>query len=356
MIKEKLVKSLVLSEPKKLQIEVRPIPVPHPNEALIKVEAASICHTDFVVISGQYSRMKYPTVPGHEFSGVVEACGSIVRSVKPGDRVTILGYFYCGVCPACKKGRYVGCKNIKGIPMDADGGYQQMVVVPENAIYTFSDSLSYDEAALTEPTANGYAAAERGGIEQGETVIVIGPGPIGLLALQAAALKFPGSLIMLGTRRERLELAAKLGATDTINVRECDPYTAIMDITKGEGADVVLFCGGGQDAWELSAKILKPFGRVVVEALPEPYNSKWPVPVCDFTEKTISYLGISGYTPKQFGEALELIECGLIKVTPLITHSFPLDKYSEAFETADKRIDGAIKVLIKPNECSRLNE
>ena len=345
----KYIKSLVLYEPNKLKIEKRSVPIPELSEVLIRVKAASICHTDFVVISGQYSRMKYPTVPGHEFSGIVEDYGSSVKSIEKGDRVAVLGYFYCGICLACKKGRYVGCKNIKGIPMDVDGAYQQAVAVPENSVYPFSDGLNFEEAALTEPAANGYAAAERGGISQGETVVVIGPGPIGLLALQAAALKLHGSLIMLGTRRERLELAARLGATDTVNVRERDPYEAIMDITEGDGADVVLFCGGGLDAWELSSKILKSFGRIVVEALPKPYSAKWPVHVSDFTEKTISYLGVSGYSPGQFAQALELIERGIIKVAPLITHRFPLEEYKEAFETVDKRKNGAIKVIIKPN-------
>ena len=347
---EFFIKSLVLKAPNVLEIENRPAPIPGPNEIQIRVTAASICHTDFVVIKGQYSRMKYPTVPGHEFSGIVESCGELVRSIKPRDRVTSLGYFYCGVCIECKKGRYTACKQLKGIPMDVDGAYQQMVVIPENSAYIIPDTLTMEEAALTEPAANGYAAAERGEICPGETVIVIGPGPVGLLALQAASLKHPGRLIMLGTRHERLILAAKFGASEVINVQECDPYDAVMKATEGEGADVVLFCGGGQDAWELSSKILKPFGRIVVEALPEPYNTKWPVPVSDFTEKSICYLGVSGYTPKQFGETLQLIAKRAIEVAPLITHRFVLDDYKLAFETVDKRVDGAIKVIIRPND------
>ncbi|MDO8685117.1 MAG: alcohol dehydrogenase catalytic domain-containing protein, partial [Clostridiales bacterium] len=175
----------------------------------------------------------------------VASCGDLVTSMRVGDRVTAMGYSYCGICIECKNGRYTACKNIKGIPMDRDGALQQMITVPENMAFLIPDSLSMEEAALVEPAANGYAAVERGEIRPGETVVIIGPGPIGLLALQAASHRLPCSLIMLGTRHERLALAKKFGATDTINIYDNEPYDVIMDITASKGADVVFFCGGG---------------------------------------------------------------------------------------------------------------
>lgn len=342
-------KSLVLKGPENFEIMDLPVPVPKPNEVLVEVAAASICHTDFVFKSGQYTKKRFPTILGHEFSGRVISCGDLVTNVRIGNNVTAMSYSYCGACMECRIGRYTACEHHMGIPMDMDGAFQQMIVVPENMVFRIPDSLNLEEAALTEPAANGFAAVEMSGIRPGETVVIIGPGPIGLLALQEASRRLPCSLIMLGTRRERLELAGKLGATEIVNINEHEPYGAIMDITAGKGADVVLFCGGGQNAWELAGRILKPFGRVVVEALPEPYNSKWPVPVCDFTEKNISYLGVSGYSPGQFVTTLQLMEKGVINVAPLITHRFRLEDYMEAFDTSEKRYDGAIKVVIKPN-------
>lgn len=340
-------KALVLQSSNNLVIEERPVPVPGPTDVLIRIAFAAICHTDFFTLRGQYPGCKYPTVLGHEFSGIVERCGEGVTHVKPGNRVTALSYAYCGTCPACRRGRHTGCHNAKSIPFQMDGAFQEMVLVPSLMVYPVPDSFRLDEAALTEPAANGFSAAQRSEIYPGERVVIIGPGPIGLLALQAAVLKQPGSLIMLGTRRERLEMAIKFGATQVVNVRENDPYKSVMDLTGGFGADVVLFCGGGEDAWRLIGRILAHSGRVVIESLPESRDTQWPVPVFDFTAKQLSYLGVSGYTGAQFGTTLELMQAGKINVAPLITHRFALDDYQAAFETSEKRKNGAIKVIFE---------
>lgn len=345
-MREKM-KSLVLTEANKLVLQECPIPVPGPTEVLIRVKAASICHTDFITLKGKYPGCKYPTVLGHEFSGIVERCGQSVTHVKTGDHVTSLGYTYCGTCSSCRRGLHNGCQHILGIPFHIDGAYQEMVCIPAVMVYSYNDSLSFAEASLTEPAANGYSAVERAKIYPGEDVVIIGPGPVGLLALQFALFKHPGSLIMVGTRDERLKIASRFGATETVNIREKDPYEAVMDITGNRGADVVLFCGGGKDAWEIAGRLLRQYGRVVVEALPETDDTEWPVRVFDFTAKHISYLGVGGYTGAQFEKTLRLIEMGKIDVESLITHRFSLDRYQEAFETSEKRKGGAIKVLFE---------
>jgi L-iditol 2-dehydrogenase len=338
-------KSLVLLEPRKFELKEVDIPEYGCNDVLIKVVSAAICHTDFTVIEGQHSWSKYPCVLGHEFSGIVENFGAGVDHVKKGDRVVAMGYSYCGVCPACQQGFQNGCRNMKGIPFHMDGAYQEFVAVPARIVYPISDSISMEEAALIEPAANGYAAADRANIQPGESVVIIGPGPVGLLSLQFAKLKQPQILIMNGTREERLNLASKFGATHTINVKEEDPFKKIMDITDGNGVNTVLFCGGEQDAWEMAESILTPFGRVVIEALPAKYDSRWPVTVSKFTEKSISFLGIGGYSAQQFATALKLVENKKIDVLPLITHRFPLENFKEAFETSKERKSGALRVL-----------
>lgn len=343
----KIMKSLVLEKPGKLILQERAVPIPGPTEILIRVKAAAICHTDFITMEGEHPGCKYPTVLGHEFSGIIEQCGQGVKHVKPGDRVTCLSGAYCGTCSFCRLGRFNRCLNFRDIPSDIDGAYQEMICVAAVMAYPFSNSLSFAEAALIEPAANGYSAVDKASIYPGEQVVIIGPGPIGLLALQAAKLKSPGSLTMLGTRWERLDLAAQLGATKVINVYETDPYQAIMDITGGSGADVVVLCAGTEEAWNLAGKILASEGRVSVEALPPTYKANWPVKVFDFTAKAISYLGISGFTPAQFETTLRLVESKKIEVAPLITHRFALEEYGEAFETSAKRKDGAIKVVFE---------
>ncbi len=338
-------KSLILKSPGQLELSEREIPGISSSEVLLKVKAAAICHTDFVVMNGQHTWATYPCILGHEFSGIVEEAGGSVANVKKGDRVTAISYIYCGYCSACRKGMHNACTSVRGIPFHMEGAFQEMMAVPSLMLYKFSDRLSFEEASITECAANGYSAVDRACIEQGDKVVIIGPGPVGLFALQFAALKQPEALIMLGTRQERLKMASSLGATHVVNVREEDPYKKVMDITNGYGADAVIFCGGGPDAWQLAESMLASYGRVIMEALPDRADEKWPVTVFKFTEKSIGFLGVSGYNGSQFEKALSLMENGKVSVSPLITHTFPLEEYKQAFETSEKRISGAIKVV-----------
>ena len=344
---KKTMKALVLVEPFKLALQKREVPVPGATEVLIRVVAAGICHTDFLVMKGKHSLAKYPLVLGHEFSGIVEQCGRSVQHVKPGDRVIAFSVIYCGICPPCRRGLHTLCHHSRPLGFSMVGAYQEMICLPGVIVYPFGESLNFTEAALIEPAANAYSAAERATIYPGEHVVIIGPGPIGLLALQAAKFKHPRTLTVLGTRLERLQVATQLGATQAINVRETDPYDTIMEITGNSGADVVLLCAGTEDAWGFAGRILAPNGRIVVEATPSGHDTYWPVPVFDFTAKAISYLGVNGYTAAQLGTVLELVQSKKINVLSLVTHRFSLEEYKDAFETSDKRKDGAIKVIFE---------
>ena len=344
----KKMKSVILEHPNKLVLKDCPVPQPGPSEVLIRVKSAAICHTDFFTMRGDYPGCKYPTVLGHEFSGIVQQCGPGVTNVSPDDPVTCLSFAFCGTCQYCRRGLENGCENVRAIPFHIDGAYQEMLCMPAASAFKFDETLSFNEASLTEPAANAYSAVDRGDIKVGEHVVVIGPGPIGLLCVQFAKLKTPSTLTLLGTRDERLQIGEKTGATDTVHVRQTDPYEAIMNITDGHGADVVILCAGTENAWELSGRILAAkYGRVIIEALPDTGDTKWPVSVFDFTAKHISYLGVSGYTAAQFGDALQLMQAKKVDVAPLITHTFRLQDYADAFEASDKRKDGAVKVVIE---------
>ncbi|MFH1613555.1 MAG: alcohol dehydrogenase catalytic domain-containing protein [Planctomycetota bacterium] len=342
-----MMKSLVLERPNKLVLIERPIPEPRPGEVLIRVKSAGICHTDFIALRGDFPGCKYPTVLGHEFSGIVEKCGQGVLKLRPNDRVVCMGFGFCRTCKYCRRGLENACKNISVIPFHMDGAYQQMVCLPAAMVFCFDESLSFNKAALTEPASNGYAAVDRANLYPGEHVVIIGPGPIGLLAVAAADLKSPASLILLGTRAERLQMGTRLGATHTVNVLETDPYEVVMDISDGHGADVVILCAGTETAWEFSGRVLAKYGRVIVESLPDRADSKWPVAVFDFTAKHISYLGVSAYTACQFRATLDLMQAKKIDVMSLITHTFSLDDYADAFETCAERTGGAVKVVIE---------
>lgn len=340
-------KALVLHAPNDLRLEDRPIPRPGAGEVLVRVGSSAICHTDLVSISGGQPGIAFPKVIGHEFSGIVEDVGPGVTRFASGDRICGLGYAFCGRCSRCRIEANAGCRNIRWIPGNMDGADQQYMVAPDLMLYPIADSLSLDHAALVEPAANGYAAVDAARVGIGDHVTVVGPGPIGLLALQYARLRSPKSLIMLGTRAERLALAENLGATHTVNVREADPVKAVLDITRGDGADAVLYCASGEDSWHLAGQLVGFGGRLAIESIPPTSEAEWTVRPYRFNERAMSYIGVNGYSGAQFEIALRLVEEGKVNVESLITHRFTLDDYRKAFETSQKRGDGAIKVVFE---------
>ena len=343
---KKNMKALVLKGIRDMSLKEVPIPEPKVDEVLIKVAAAAICHTDFAAIEGEHSMIKYPCIPGHEFSGSIEKTGDAVWHVKPGDRVTALGYSYCGICKACRRGLHTGCAQMIAIPFHYNGAFAQYVKVPAISVYKIPDDMSFEDAAIVEPAANGLSVVDRAGIYPCDNILVAGPGPIGLLATQFAAMKVPGKLIVSGTRDERLDIAKILGATDTINIRKEDTEKRIDEITDGKGIDAMFYCGGGQEVWDLAENKLTGYGRFILEAVPPKIESKFTVTPFRFLEKQMTYTGVSGYSAAQFGTALELIAKKKIKTELIISHRFSLDEYEKAFEVAEKRLEGAIKVMI----------
>ena len=137
-------KSLVLTAPHSLEMTMVQVPLPGPSQVLIRIAHAAICHTDFVAMAGEHSMMRFPTVLGHEFSGVIEECGESVEDVKPGDRVTALSYSYCGTCPACRRGLHTACRNARYIPFHLEGAYQNLLVMPTASVYPiYNDNLGW---------------------------------------------------------------------------------------------------------------------------------------------------------------------------------------------------------------------
>ena len=339
-------KALVLKGIRNMSLTERPVPEPETDEVLIEVKAAAICHTDFSAIDGEHSMISYPCIPGHEFSGVVQKAGKAVKHIKQGDRVAALGYSYCGVCRACRRGMHTGCEKMIAIPFHYEGAFAQYIKVPGISVFRIPDNMSFEDGAMIEPASNGLSASDRADIYPGDNVLIAGPGPIGLFATQFAALKVPDRLIMTGTRDERLDLARELGATDTINIRKEDTEKRIDEITGGRGIDAMLYCGGGQEVWDLAENKLAMYGRFVLEAVPPKVEERFKVTPFKFLEKQMTYTGVSGYSAAQFKVALESIYKSKIKTSPIMTHFFSLDEYEKAFEYAEKRTEGALKVVI----------
>lgn len=267
----------------------------------------------------------------------------MVTRVKPGDRVAIDSIVSCGQCRNCRLGWTVGCEYRRGLGSGRDGGFAEYAAVPERNLYLIAAHLSLEEAAMAEPAGNAYSAVRQAQIRHGDHVVIIGPGSIGLLALQFARLYHPSVLVLVGTRDERLAVGAKLGATHTINIRQDGAEEEILSILGGEGADAVVECAGTRSAVELALKLAGMNSRVAIEGVMGVGEIMEFVPL-DVVQKGMSIIGILGYLTPDFVYSLELLERGLIDAWPIITHRFSLDEWEHAFHMIENRKSEAIKV------------
>jgi threonine dehydrogenase-like Zn-dependent dehydrogenase len=315
-----------------VQIVDRPVPQLGPKEALVKTAVATICHTDSYILSGTHPFATYPVTPGHEFSGVVAAVGSEVTNVIPGTRVAVRTLVSCERCRFCQRGDTNLCESLLELGSLLPGGYEEYVVAPASGLHPIADHFSLEEAALTEPSANAHAVVRRAEIEAGDTVAVIGPGPIGLLALQYARLKQPARLILIGTPSDgrRLEIGLRLGATDA----RSSPTGVI--------ADRVLQCAGTLGATQLALAMAGVNATVVIEGVVAS-SETIPVSPDEVLLKQLTIRGTRGWTTRDFVSALQTNQSGTIDLRGLITHRFSLEEYETAFRMTADYTDGVIK-------------
>src|SRR5712692_8480563 len=239
-------KALLLKGPGEAVVTELEKPSISPEDVLIRSRAVGICGSDVELYQGirPEGYYRYPVVPGHEWAGEVVAIGERVRGITPGDKVVAEGFLFCGICRNCRVGLTNLCEaGYDEIGFTRTGGLAEYVAVPARLVHTLPRTCSLEEAALLEPTAVVVHAFLRAQPQVGSTVVVVGDGNIGLLAVQVARLFSPANIVLAGSRDERLEMARQLGATHTINARQNDPEPLIHSLTGGQGADLV-FEGG----------------------------------------------------------------------------------------------------------------
>ena len=331
-------------------VELRELPRPSvaQDEVLIRVRAAGICGTDVHIYHDEYPY--YPPVTlGHEFSGEIVEVGEEVHSWKLGDRVVAEPHTRaCGVCYYCRTGNPQICPHKRSIGWGIDGAFAEYLAMPVWLLHRMPDNVSFQEAALTEPTAVATSAVNIAtGVEVGDTVVVFGPGPIGLLAAQVAKASGASWVMVIGTPSDseiRLPVAEELGADCVLNVAEADPVQKVMAMTGGRGADLVVDASGAQVAINQAVAMIRPLGRICAIGLTgkEEIAFTWDKAV--FKSCRIQFSLSSSYLGWE--QALSLIASGEVKVDRLITHRVSLEDWSSSFEAAAS--GKAIKVLLMP--------
>lgn len=336
-------KALYTEAPGDYRLVDRPVPLPGADEALVKVAAAAICHTDVIIRAGVADHVRYPVIPGHEFAGLVEACSPAVRYLSPGDRVAVETIISCGQCTACRMGDTAGCEHYDELGSKSDGGFSEYCAVPARHLIKLPGHVPLVEAALLEPLANAVSAVRQSNIKLNERVLIIGPGPIGLLALQVARLASPSMLVLAGTREERLMLGRTLGATHTVNVKRERATDVLQDLFGGKGADVVIECAGTRSALELAIESIGWRGRIAIEG--DLGSELVPVSPRFLQNRSASLISICGWVAADFARALQLLSYGLVDVKALITHTFTLEEWEAAFDMVTTHKSEALKVM-----------
>jgi len=337
-------KALYTTGPGRYGLVERPIPEPGPGEALVQVVRAGLCHTDVNIRAGTAGHVRYPFIPGHEFAGKVVALGQAVEYIRLGDRVAIHQLIACNQCSRCRRGDTAGCENSQELGATRDGGFAEYCVVPARHLHKLPDHVSFAEGALLEPLANAVSAVGRAGVGLGDRVVVIGPGPIGLLVLQVARLANPSVLALVGTRDGRLAFGKQLGASHTINLGQSGALDALRAALGGRGADAVIVCAGATSALELAFEIVGWRGRIAMEGTVGAEEVVTIHPTRLFERLAASLLGVNGWVTADFVRALEMLSQGLVSGLPLVTHELPLEAWEAAFGLITARKSEAIKV------------
>lgn len=330
-----------------VEIEELPIPVPKSEEVLIRIKSVGVCGSDVHYFAegkiGDYV-VKPPFILGHECSGEVVEVGSQVKSLRPGDRVTMEPGIPCGKCSFCRSGRYNLCPYvIFWATPPVDGTFCEYVTHPANFTYPIAETVSFEEAALVEPLSVGFYAARRAQVEPGQIALILGSGPIGLVTLEVLGARGVTEIVAVDISALRLKKAQELGAQYTINAQEEDVKERVFEITKGKGVDVVFETAGSVVTTQMTVELVRKGGKVVLIGLPS--VARVDFDVIKVIDKELDVLGIFRYANTYKG-CVDLLNAGKVDLGTLITHRFSLEETQEALRFAHEHKMDAIKVVV----------
>ncbi len=347
-------KAAVFVEPGRIEIRQKPVPRIGPTDALLRVTTTTICGTDVHILKGEYPVASGLTV-GHEPVGVIAALGEAVTGYEVGQRVIAGAITPCGQCNPCLDGASSQCggKALGGWQLGntIDGCQAEYVRIPnaQANLTPVPDGLS-DEQVLMCPDimSTGFGGAENGHIRIGDTVAVFAQGPIGLCATAGAKLMGATRIIVVDGVEERLAVARKLGADETINFRQANPVEAIMALTGGRGVDVAIEALGLQETFEACLRVLKPGGTLSSLGV---YSGKLSLPLDAFAAGLGDHHIVTTLCPggkERMRRLMTVIASGRVDLTAMVTHRFGLDDIVAAYELFAQQRDGVLKVAITP--------
>jgi L-iditol 2-dehydrogenase len=324
------------------------IPSPKADEVLIEIKAAGICGTDVHILHDEFPYWP-PVILGHEFSGQIVEIGERVTGYIVGDRVVGEPHtLACGKCELCRTGNMQLCASKRSIGWGIHGAFAQYMVLPEKLLHRIPNSMSFEEAALVEPTANVCQdVIERGGVQANDFVLVMGPGPIGLLSVMAARAAGACQVALVGVTKDmetRLAVGREVGADHIIVADQESVVETVNSLTDGRGADVVVEASGSPVAIASTVSLVRRLGRITVIGMTGRELISFPWDAAIWKMCTIAFNLSTGYT--SWEKAIGLIASKKIDVTRLITHKVSLADWQIAITAAEK--GEALKAILIP--------
>jgi L-iditol 2-dehydrogenase len=345
-------KALLLSEYSQLEVVDLPMPRPGRDEVLVRVAACGICGSDVHGYDGSSGRRIPPIVMGHEAAGTVVAVGADASAAEEGDRVTFDSTIYCGECEYCRRGEINLCQRRQVLGVSTaeyrrPGAFAEYVVVPNRIVHRIPGNIAFTEAAMVEPLAVAVHAVSISGIPENGTALVVGAGMIGLLVLQA--LRHAGCLRVYVTDIDdtRLELAKRLGATNTINAKSADTVSEVQRLTSGAGVDVAFEAVGSTPTIKAAIDSVRKGGTVTLIGNIAPQVE---IPLQTVVSREIRLQG-SAASAGEYPRCIKMLASGAVDVKSLISIVAPLEEGPRWFERLHAREANMIKVVLTPGKA-----
>ena len=334
------------------KIEVQEVETPYCDDdsILMRVKACAVCGSDIRIFHHGNNRVNPPQILGHEMSGIIESVGKNVKSFAPGDRIAVGADVPCGECIFCKSGIGNNCQINYAMGYQFAGGFAEYVllnrtVVNYGPVAKIPDHVSYDEAALAEPLGCILNALELSPVKLGDTVVIIGAGPIGCMIIPVAKLLGAAKIIVVQRSRPRLEAAKKFNADVYICSGEEDPIARVLKETNGLGADVIITANPSPQTHSDALYMAKNRARInLFGGLPKGSTVTLDTNIIHYKELFVC--GAHGAMPHHHAKALELISSGRLNMKDFISHNYPLEKIREAFATAEGH--SGMRVVVNP--------
>lgn len=312
------------------------------TDVLVEVKRAGICGSDMHIYHGTNPLATYPRILGHEIAGEVLEVGTDVTHLQPGDHIVVEPIRFCGTCYACRKGRPNVCKELSVFGVHEDGGMREFFVLPAKQLHKVDNNLPWEEVVLAEPYTIGAQAVWRGNVQPGDFVFIHGSGPIGICILKLA--KLAGATVMISDiKKERLAFAEENGADYIVHAGDENVLEKLLDVTNGEGANVVIDAVCLPFTVEQSVQMASVAGTIVILGFDERHSQ---IPQLPITKKELTIVG-SRLQTNQFAKVVQLLNEGKLRSNGLITHRFSVDQAQEAFTFVENNPDKVRKALIE---------